>query len=389
MRFPSGIFARESRMSADKIPHPPQDGSAKRFFAKKFSLSDRAAAGFGGIIAFLFCAVIIAGLGAHAARVAADDMRSRYLPFLETAHSLEGVVYEAAFHVGMFGISGDMASYSGARIRFSNIRSTVKLLAAQAPGIPEGDTLTRDMEVLDGFAARLDMVVEKKRTLNDELADKQADLRKVADDMGEILLDLQARVASAREGRGNDISLDEKARMLVLNGFSLTVAELAGRVLAAGAVKSAEDLAKAQAYFTVRWEEAREACFAAAALSSPEGISIAPHSAEDPASNLDTLVATYDELLGTIRYNLEETARVTEDRVQITGSLTALTRRLVAIASSSIDAAANKTDTLLRGTVAILFACAFLACILAVGAALVFVARVRQAGATVADRSRK
>ena len=366
-------------MNADNALQRASVSPVKRLPAGKLSFSDRVAAGLGAVIGLLFCAVIIAGLGAHAARVAADDMRSRYLPFMETAHALEGLVYEAVFHVGMFGISGDMASYSGARIRFSNIRSTAGLLAAQAPTIPEGSALAREMEILGDLAARLDMVVEKKRTLNDELAAKQTDLRKVADNMGEILLDLQARVASAREGKGKDISLDEKARLLVLNGFSLTVAELTGRVLTAGVAKSAEDLAKAQAYFTVRWEEAREACSAAAALPSPEGISIGPRSAENPASGLDTLVTAYAELLGTIRFNLEETARVTLDRAQVTGRLTALTRKIVAIASSSIGAAADRTDTALRGAVATLFACALLACILAIGAAVVFV-RSRSAG---------
>lgn len=365
-------------MNADRTSPAAPPG---RLSIKSFSLSDRVATGLGVVIGFLFCAVVIAGLGAHAARTAAEEMRSRHLPFMETAHTLEGLVSEAVFHVSMFGVTGDMASYSGARIRFSNIRTVADHLAAQARNIPEGQALSRDMEVLGNLAAQLDMVVEKKRTLNDELAVKQAELRKTADDMGEILLDLQARLASARVGKGNDISLDEKARLLVLNGFSLTVAELTGRVLAAGAARSAEDLAKAQAYFTVRWEEAREACFAAAALPSPEGISTAPRGADAPAEDLETLVTAYAESLGTIRFNLEENARVTDDTTTITGNLTALTRGLVAVVRNGIGAAADRTDTALRGAAATIFACALLACILAVGAAVAFV-RARSGGAS-------
>lgn len=335
-------------------------------------LSDRVAIGLGFVISLLFCAVVIAGLGTHAARTAADDMKSRYLPFMETALTLEGLVYEAVFHVSMFGISGDMASYSGARIRFANIRTAADRLTAQAEGLQEGHVLARDMEVLRDLAVQIDLVVEKKRTLNDAVTTEQAKLQKVADGMGEILLDLQARVAAARDGKGSEINLDEKARLLVLNGFSLAVAEVTGRTLAAGVAKNAEDLARVQAYFSVRWEEAKDACFAASELSSPEGISTAPRNAENPANDLDSLVAAYAEILGTIRFNLEEAARVTDDRIHVTGRLTALTRGLVAVVRASIANAADRTDTALRGAAATLFACALLACILAIGAAVVY-----------------
>lgn len=339
---------------------------------KRLSLSDTVATGLGFVIGLLFCAVIIAGLGTHAARTSSENMKNQHLPFMETALSLERLVYEAVFHVSMFGISADMASYSGARIQFPAIRATADLLASQAMSVPEGQTMARDMEVLRGLAAQLSLVVEKKRTLNDQLALEQTKLQKTADDMNEILLDLQARVASARAGRGNDINLDEKARLLVLNGFSLAVAEVTGRTLAAGVAKSAENLVKAQAYFTVRWEEAQSACAQAAALPPPEGISAA-RAAESPADAMGSLAASYAEILSTIRFNLEESARVTQDRISITGRLTALAQKIVATVRASMVAAADRTDTALRGATATLFACALLACILAVGAAVVFV----------------
>ena len=334
--------------------------------------SDRAAAGLGIALALLLCTVIIAGFGTHAARTAADDMKNRYLPFMETALTLEALVYEAVFHVSMFGISGDLASYSGARIHFTHIREAADRLAREAGGLHEGQPLARDMEVLRDLAVRLDLVVEKKRTLNDQVDAEQGKLQKTADDMGEILLDLQARLASARAGKGNDIDLDEKARLLVLSGFSLAVAEVTGRVLAAGVAKSAEDLARAQAYFTQRWEEARDAYSAAASLPSPEGISTSPRSAEKPASDLETLVESYAGILNTIRFNLEESARVTSDRVEVSGKLAVLTRKLVLTIETGMAAVADRTDTALRGATAALFACGLLACVLAVGAVLIF-----------------
>lgn len=334
------------------------------------------ATGLGIVIGLLLCAVIIAGLGAHAARIAADDMRLRYLPFMETAHTLEGLVYEAVFHVSIFGVSGDMASYSGARIRFSGIGTAAGHLAAQALHIPEGHILARDMEALGTLAAELDMVVEKKRTLNDELTAKQAELRKRADGISEILLDLQARQASVRTGKKDDISLDERARLLVLNGLSLAVAELTGRVLAVGKINHTKGLRMAQELFAARWAEARDACSAAAALPPPEGISAAPHRAEASYAALEQLVDEYADLLGAIRFNLEESARVTADREATTGRLTALTRNLVSEVRDSIAAAAARTDTALRGAAATLFACALLVCILAAGVAVIF-ARLR------------
>ena len=323
----------------------------------------------GLVLGLLFCAVIIAGLGTHAARSSAEEMKTLHLPFMETALSLERLVYETVFHVGMFGSSGDMASYSGARVLFPSVRSTADTLSSQALSIPDGQIFARDMEVLRNLAGQLDMVVEKKRTLNDELAVKQEKLRKLAGDMGEILLDLQARVASAKGGNNEDTTLNEKARLLVLNGFSLTVAEVTGRVLAAGVAQSAEKLVKAQTNFSIRWEEAREACVPAAILPSPEGSNAARVSV-GPAEDMVRLVALYGEILDTIRFNLEESARVAQDRIAISGRLTVLTRGLVAAVRSSISAAADRTDIALRGAAVTLFACALLACVLGIGAVL-------------------
>ena len=342
---------------------------------RSLPFSDRVATGLGLVIGLLFCAVVIAGLGTHAAREAAEDMKSRHLPFLETALGLEELIYEAVYHSGMFGASDDMASYSGARIGFASIRTEADRLANQATAIPEANALARDMQALRDLAHRLDLIVEKKRTLNDERAAEQSELQKIAGDMGDILLDLQARLASATgpAGPGTETgNLDEKARLLVLNGFSLAVAEVAGRGLAAGVAKSAEDMVKVQAYFTVRWEEARDACFAAAALPAAAG-TIPARTMENPGKEMERLVGVFADSLSAIRFNLEESARVTMDRTETTSRLLSLTRGILAVARDSIADAADRTDTALRGATATIFACALLACILAVTAALAFV----------------
>ena len=352
---------------ADNVPQP--SARIPRFWFRKPSSSDGGAIGLSLVLGLLFCAVIIAGLGTHAARSSAEDMRIRQLPFMETALSLERLVYETVFHVGMFGSSGDMASYSGARILFPSVRNTADTLSNQALNIPGGQVFARDMEILRNLADQLNMVVEKKRTLNDELATEQEKLQKLAGDMGEILLDLQARVASSKVGNNAEITLDEKARLLVLNGFSLTVAEVTGRVLAAGVTKSAENLIKAQNHFFMRWEEAREACAPAAILPPPEGASAA-RVFVNPAEDMARLASSYSVILQAIRFNLEESARVTQDRIAISGRLTILTRGLVAAVRSSMSAAADRTDTALRGATVTLFACALLACVLGIGAVL-------------------
>lgn len=343
---------------------------------RSLSFADAVAAGLGLVVGLLFCAVIIVGLGAHAARDSAENLKNQYLPFMETALSLERLVYEAVFHGSIFGVSGDMASYSGARIQFPAIRNAADLLALRAMAVPGGQALARDMEVLRDLAAQFDLVVEKHRTLNDQLAVEQAALQKTADAMNEILLDVQARVASAglvaeRAGKGNDSTLDEKARLLALNGFSLAVAEVTGRVQTAGVAKNAEGLVKAQASFTLRWEEAREACAEAVVPPSPDGISAA-RTTENPVDAMESLAAAYAERLRSIRFNLEESARVTQDRISLTGRLTALTRNILVAAREVMAAAADRTDTALRGATATLLACVLLACLVGVGAAVLF-----------------
>ena len=328
----------------------------------------------GLVLGLLFCAVILAGLGTHAARSSSEEMRTRHLPFMETALSLERLVYETVFHASMFGTSGDMASYSGTRILLPSVRNTADDLSTQALQIPEGHVFAREMEVLRDLAEQLDLVVEKKRTLNGELGAEKETLQKLADDMGEILLELQARVASAKVDKGAEINLDEKARLLVLNGFSLTVADVTGRVQGhapAGVAGNADNVAKVEALFAMRWDEAREACAAAAALLPPEGPAVA-RGAGHPADDMARLVSSYKEVLDAIQFNLEESARIMQDRIAVTGRLTILTRSLVASVRASMVAAAKRTDTALWGATVTLFACALLACILGVGAAAAF-----------------
>ena len=64
---------------------------------------------------------------------------------------------------------------------------------------------------------------------------------------------------------------------------------------------------------------------------------------------MESLVAAYAEILGTIRFNLEESARIALDRISITGRLTALARGIVAASRASMVAAADSTDTTLTG----------------------------------------
>ena len=342
------------------------------FQIKKPILPDTIAICLGLVIGLLLCAVIIAGLGTHSARSSADEVKNRYLPLMETALSLERTIYETVFHVSMFGTSGDMASYSGSRILFPAVRGTAEHLANQTLNIPDRHPLARDLEILRDLAEHLNLVVEKTRTLNDELTAEQEKLQKTADDMGEILLDLQARIASAEADKDATITLDEKARLLILNGFSLAVADVTGRVLAAGVAKNAGNLVKAQEYFVMRWKEAREACATAAAIPPQEG-SGAARSAVSPVDDMIRLAASYGEILRTIRFNLEESARLAQDRATVTSRLTILTRSIVTAIRSSMSAAADRTDTALRGATVTLFASALLACILGIGAAVTFV----------------
>lgn len=333
-----------------------------------FPLADRAAVGFGLMTALFFCAMLIAGLGTHAARTSADTVRSVHLPLMDTALNLEGVVYEAIFHASMFGISGDMASYSGARIRFSAMRDAATALGRQAGGVAMSGPLVRDLETIRELAARLDMLVEKKRTVNETLGAERARLRRYADIMGEILTELQARTASATTAGGNE-NLDEKARLLILNGFALTVEEVTGRALAAGLTRSPDDLAAARRHFAQRWDEAREACRAAAELPASGG---GARQQESLADDLAGQVAVYRAVMQSIHLSLEEAARANAERADVIARLATLTRGTVDHVRDTMRDAAERADIALRGATATLFACALLACILATGAAVLF-----------------
>lgn len=338
------------------------------------SFADKVAAGFGGVIALLFCSMIIAGLGAHAARESADSVKNRRLPLMETALALEGEVYEAIFHSSMFGSSGDMASYSAARIRFAAMRETANILADRAGAVPGGAAVVRDMEVLRDLARQLDLVVEKKRTLNEALAVQRGKLRRTADAMGEALLELQARTAAATT-RGKETTLDEKARLLMLNVFALAVEDVTGRALAAGTARGAADLSKADAYFAERWEESRGAVASASALpSSAPGV----RPAQTGGADMEQSVAAYRETMLAMLSHLEEAARLNAERGDITNQLAALTRGIVGLVRADMAKAVTRADTALRGATATLFAGVILACALAAGAAIAF-ARSRPA----------
>lgn len=330
--------------------------------------ADRAAMGFGLMTALFFCAMLLAGLGTHAARTSADTVRSVRLPLMDAALNLESAVYEAVFHASMFGVSGDMTSYSGARIRFSAMRDAAAELGARAGGVPESEPLGRDLELLRELAARLDVLVEKKRTVNETLDAERARLRRTADAIGEMLTELQARTASAT-ARGAEKSLDEKARLLILNGFALTVEEVTGRALAAGLTRSPDDLAEARRYFVQRWDEARDACRAAAGLPASGG---GARQRESLAEDLDGEVAEYRAIIESIHLSLEEATRANRERAEVISRLLALTRGVVDHVRDGMRDAADRADTALRGATATLFACALLACILASGSAALF-----------------
>lgn len=347
----------------------PGAGRRKAFRLAGLSFADKVAAGFGLVIALLLCAVIIAGLGAHAARSGADEVKNRHLPLMETALALEGLVCEAVFHASMFGSSGEKANYSEARIRFATIRDTASRLAEQAEGIPDGRDIIRDMDSLRGLTRQLDLVVEKKRTLNDALAAERVKLRRSADAMGDILLDLQARVASVATADSRAKTRDEKTWLLALNGFALTVEAVTGQAVAANVSKSADDLARAEAYFLERWRESRDACIAAALLPASGAVRFVA----DPAGEMESLTATFREIMGLMRFTLEESARLTDGKAETTERLGALTRGLVTRVRANMELAATRADTALAGAAVTLFAGAFLACILAVGAAVLFV----------------
>ena len=334
-----------------------------------FSLANRALVGLGLATALFFCAMLTAGMGTHTARTHASSARSIHIPLMQGALELESAVYEVVFHASMFGLSGDMASYSEARIRFSTIRDIAAALSRQTEGIPENQYILRDLALLRESAARLDVLVEKKRTINETLEAERARLRKTADIMGEILLELQARTASATTAKGNDKNLDEKARLLILNGFALAVEEVSGRALSAGLTRSLDDLAEARSYFALRWDDAVEACRIAAELpASGSGTR-----QQDPlADDLTLQVAEFRATMQSIYRSLEEAMRANRERSEVIVRLTTLTRGTVDYARTGVREAADNVDVALRGVTAALFICAFLVCLFTAGAAFLF-----------------
>lgn len=355
-------------MPADSAIHGTGRGLHARLAGPAFA--DKMAVALGAVIALLSCAVILAGLGAHAARDNADNVKHRHLPLIETAFALEAMVYESIFHASMFGSSGDMASYSAARVRFGVLRETASTFALQASAIPDTKAVSRDMEVMRERIRQLDLVVEKKRTLSEALIGQRNTLRRIADDMDEALATLQTGTVAAPgmvSGRGVDKARDEKARLLVLGGFALAVEEATGQALAAGVARNAADLASAEAYFVSRWNEARESVVAA----DGSGAGLA---------DMEKYVAEYRETVGSMLYYLEEIVRLNGEREAVTGSLVMLTREILALVRENMADAVTRADTALRGATATLFACAILACMLGAGSVMVFVRSSKGSG---------
>lgn len=335
------------------------------------SFFDKTTTGLGLAVIVLLAAACVAGFGVHAARTNAEALRIRHLPLMETALALEVQVYEAVFHVGMFGASGDADRYSAARIRFANMRKTASNLAAQAAGAPETHALVRDVDLLLAKTKDLDRVVEKKRTLNEALEAERLKLRETADALNETLLELQARTAAVTTPKGSDESLNEKARLLALNGFALAVEEVAGRALAASATRNEQDLAEARAYFANRWGETRETCLAASALPA-SAAAAATRRESDLAGDMEALATAQLASMQSILLILEESGRVNGERTEVASGLSSLARNVVALARANMEIAATNSDKALRGATAALSACALLACGLAAcaGAAL-------------------
>ncbi|GHV55019.1 hypothetical protein FACS1894206_08960 [Deltaproteobacteria bacterium] len=344
----------------------------RKGFAALSSVSsmDKVAALLGAAIALLVCAAVIAGIGARAASGGAEDVRGRYLPLLETAFALDSLVYEAVYHAGMFSHSGEMSAYSTARVHFASIRDTSAHFRDAAGEFAVSSGLIRDLDLLREEMRRLDLALEKRRTLHDALAGEQGKLRGFADTMGEILLDLQARIASAPQSQPDaNGEKGEKADLLILGDFALAVEKATGLALAAGISRGAADLKKEESDFAARWEAGRDACLAASGISARGAGKNSP----DPVGELEKLVASYRESLGLLRLTLEEASRLGDDRMSAGAKLTALTRDITGAVSAATANAAARADTALSGVAAIFLACVFLACALAAGAALTLI----------------
>jgi hypothetical protein len=310
------------------------------------------------IVAVLFfCAAAVALRGAFTAYRGSGAVQEEHVPLMEAALTLEGRVYEAIFHASIFGSTEDMASYSSSRIRFAVIRESadaVTKLAAAVPRVSIGRKIGRNMELLGDLAHRMDLTVEKQWTLIDSLASEREKLRKAADDIGEILLSLQARTSSAPASGGGkpEIELNEKARLIALNGFALAVEAVTNQA-AAGLSKSAAELFVAEGVFGKRWREAREAC----RLAEP-----------DVFARMKSGVDSYREIMGLLRFSLEEVERLGLDREKIIGRLAALTRSIVILVLDAAAEAATYAENTLYAT--LLFGGALFAVALMIGAGI-------------------
>lgn len=334
-----------------------REGLAGFFFANS-------ARGLLIVAVLFFCAGALALGGAYTAYGEARAVKEKHMPLMEAALTLEGRVYETIFHASIFGSTGDAASYSGSRIRFAGIRESAEAVTKLASYTSRGGEtrlkIGRDMELLGDMAQRLDLVVEKQRTLIDSLESEREKLRKSADELGEMLLSLQARTASgsaaspAVSGGKPNIELDEKARLLALNGFALAVEAVTNQA-AAGLSKSAHELAVAEGVFGKRWQEAREAC----RLAGP-----------DVFARMETSVAVYREIMGLLRFNLEEVERLGLGREDIIGRLAAATRGIVVLARDAASETVVRAEKALF--TALVFGGALFAVALAVGAGIFF-----------------
>ncbi|CAK7017098.1 MAG: hypothetical protein DELT_02282 [Desulfovibrio sp.] len=345
-------------MNTTGQPSPPRKNTGGGLAGFLFADKRRA---LGIVAALLLCAAVVTFCGAYTARSGANAVKEKHMPLMEAALILEGRIYEALFHAAIFGSTGDMASYSGSRIRFAGIRETASQVKnfAQAAGAAE---VSLRMEQMEDFTRRLDLVVEKQRTLIDALASDREKLRKAADDLGEILLNLQARTASAPAsgngsgggGANSEGELDAKARLLALNGLALAVEAVTNQA-SAGLSKSAADLAVAEGVFGKRWRDAREACEKAG---------------PDVFAHMEDTVASYRGVMGLLRFSLEEVERLASGREEVTTSLATATRGLVALVRDALAADAARTDAALFAT--LLFGGVLLLLAVIVGAGLVF-----------------
>lgn len=309
----------------------------RNFFRAAGLLVRRVAALRGTAYALLGCAFLSAGLGLCLAQGGAAAIRANHLALLDAALACEVAMYEAAFHASMFGASGDMASYSAARISLAAMRGKASSLASRLRDLPEGAPLGRDMDAMGELILRFDRMLEKKRTIAEAIVGQKERLRRTAGAIGESLLDMQTATA-APASAGN--ARDERARLLLLNEVALALEEATGRALAAGGIRSSQELAAAQATFAERWGKARDAVIAAAAM-------IRAADAREAGSGIETLVGSYRDTLRVLLVSLEESERLDGERTRTVSRLMIASRAMVdAMRAGMREAAGNVSMTL-------------------------------------------